>query len=198
MVKDGWENINGVLHHQSLFYISEIIWTKFISKHYNDLLVGHFGIKKIRELMIQKYYWPILYHDIINYMKKCNICLALKAVRHKSYNDLYSLPIPTHYLKNLLIEFIMGLPISMDWEEDSYNSILVIINWLTKMVHYKLVKDTLNVSNFAEVIINIVIKHHGLLNSIITNWGLLFISKFWLSLCSFFDIKQKLSIAFYS
>ena len=38
----------------------------------------------------------------------------------------------------------MGLPISTDWKGDSYNSILVIIDWLTKIVHYEPVKVTIN------------------------------------------------------
>ncbi len=39
------------------------------------------------------------------------------------------------------MDFIIDLLISADCKGDSYNSILVIINWLTKMVHYKLVKS---------------------------------------------------------
>ena len=65
------------------------------------------------------------------------------------------------------------------------------------MVHYKLVKITINALGLAKVITNMVIKYHGLSNSIITNWGLFFTLKFWLLLCYFLGIKQKLSIAFY-
>ena len=55
-VKDGWQNINGVLHHQSLPYVPEIIRTEFISRYHDDPLVGHFGIEKTRELVAWKYY----------------------------------------------------------------------------------------------------------------------------------------------
>ena len=55
-VKDGWEDINGVLHHQSLPYVPEIIRTELISRHHDDPLAGHFDIKKIRELVARKYY----------------------------------------------------------------------------------------------------------------------------------------------
>ena len=54
--QQGWDNINEVLHHQGLPYVPEIIRTELISRHHNDPLVGHFGIKKIRELIAQKYY----------------------------------------------------------------------------------------------------------------------------------------------
>ena len=65
------------------------------------------------------------------------------------------------------------------------------------MVHYKPVKITINTPSLAEVIIDVVVRHHGLLGSIVTNRGLLFTSKFWLLLCYFLSIKQKLSTVFH-
>ena len=55
----------------------------------------------------------------------------------------------------------------------------------------------INVSGLAEVIINIVIHYRGIPKSIITDRGLLFISKFWSLLCYFLRIKKKLFTAFY-
>ena len=196
-VKDGWENINGMLHHQGLFYVSEIIWIELISRHHDNLLAGHFGIEKTRKLVAWKYYWLTLYHNIDNYVKRCNICLASKAVWYKPYNDLQSLPVPTHGWKNLSMDFVTDLPILTDWKRDSYDSILIIIDRLTKIVYYKPVKVTINAPGLAEVIINVVVRYHDLPNSIITNWGSFFTSKFWSLLCYFLGIKRRLSTAFY-
>ncbi len=95
------------------------------------------------------------------------------------------------------MEFVTGLPISADWKGDSYNLILVIVNRLTKMVHYKPVKVTINAPSLAEVIVNVVVRHHGVSELIVTDRGLLFTSKFWSLLCYFLGIKRKLSTAFY-
>lgn len=38
---------------------------------------------------------------------------------------------------DLLINFMTGLPISTGWNYESYNSILVIVGCLMKMVHYR-------------------------------------------------------------
>ena len=54
-VKD-WQDIKGVLHHQGLPYVPEIIRTELISRHHDNPLAGHFGIEKTRELVVQKYY----------------------------------------------------------------------------------------------------------------------------------------------
>ena len=95
--------------------------------------------------------------DVEDYVKRCNICLASKAVQHKPYDDLQSLPIPTHRWKNLSMDFVTGLPILTNWKGDNYNSILVIVDWLTKMVYYKSVKVTINAPDLAEVIIHVIV-----------------------------------------
>ena len=118
-------------------------------------------------------------------------------MRHKPYGDLQSLPLSIHWYKDLLINFVTGLPISTNWKGDSYDSILVIVDWLTKKVYYKPIKININALGLAGVIIDVVVWHHGPFNSIITNRGSLFISKFWSSLCYFFGIKRKLSTAFH-
>ncbi len=93
--------------------------------------------------------------------------------------------------------FVTSLPISAEWKGDSYDLILVIVDWLTKTVYYEPVKVTINAPDLAKVIINMVVHHHGVLESIVTDWGSLFTSKFWSSLCYFLGIKKKLSTAFH-
>ena len=82
--------------------------------------------------------------------------------------------------------------------QKSYNFTLVIIDWLTKMIYYKPIKITINTPELAKVILNVVVWYYDLFNLIIFDKSLLFTFKFWLLLCYFFGIKQKLFIVFYS
>ena len=95
------------------------------------------------------------------------------------------------------MDFVTGLPLSADWKSDNYDSTLVIVNRLTKIVHYKPFKVTIDTPGLAKVIIDVVVWHHGLPDSIVTNRGSLFTSKFWSSLCYFLRVKRKLSTAFH-
>ena len=95
------------------------------------------------------------------------------------------------------MNFLTALPILTDWNGNSYDSILVIVDWLTKMVHYKPVKVSIDAADLAEVIIDVVVQHHGLSDSIVTDRGLLFTSKFWSSLSYFLGIKRRFSTTFY-
>ena len=40
---DGWEDVEGILHHQGLSYVPEIIRTELIGRHHDDSFAGHFG-----------------------------------------------------------------------------------------------------------------------------------------------------------
>ncbi len=71
------------------------------------------------------------------------------------------------------MDFVIGLSIPANWKSNSYNSILVIVDQLTKMVYYKPVKVTINALSLAEMIINVVVRQHRILESIITDRGLL-------------------------
>ena len=65
------------------------------------------------------------------------------------------------------------------------------------MVHYEPVKVTIDAPGLAEVILDVVVRHHGLPDSIVSDRGSLFTSKFWSSLCYFLGIKRRLSTAFH-
>ena len=50
-----------------------------------------------------------------------------------------------------------GLLLSANWKDDSYNSILVIVDCLTKMINYEPVMVIINAPGLAEVIIHMLI-----------------------------------------
>lgn len=58
------------------------------------------------------------------------------------------------------------------------DTILVIVDWLKKIVYYQPVKITVDALDFVEVILDMVVPHHGLPNSIVSDWGSVFISRF--------------------
>ena len=65
------------------------------------------------------------------------------------------------------------------------------------MVYYKPVKVTINALAFAEVNMKTIVQYHSLPDLIVSDWGLVFSSKFWFSLCYFLKIKRTLLMAFY-
>ncbi len=75
---------------------------------------------------------------------------------------------------------------------------LVIVNFCTKIIYYKLVKvNTIDTPGLVEEILDIVVQHYNLPNLIISDQNFVFTLKFWLLLCYFLRIQQKLSITFH-
>lgn len=55
------------------------------------------------------------------------------------------------------MDFVTKLLISIDWNGETYDLILIIINWPTKIVYYKPVKITVDISGLVKVIIELVV-----------------------------------------
>ena len=96
------------------------------------------------------------------------------------------------------MDFVTRLPIWTDWKDDSYDSILLIVTQLIKIVYYELVKVTIDALELPEVILHVVVWHHGLPNSIVSYRDSFFTSKFCSLLCYFLGIKRRLSTTFCS
>lgn len=68
----------------------------------------------------------------------------------------------------------------------------MIVYKLAKIVYCKFVKTIINITEQVKVTIDVVIRHHKLSNSIMSNENALFMSKFWSFSYSFLDIKYQL------
>ena len=88
---------------------------------------GHPGQNKTVDLIRRDYTWPRLCEFVKKYCKSCTTCMRTKPQRHKPYGLLKQLPIPKRPWNSISMDFIETLPTS-----SGSNSILVIVNWLTK------------------------------------------------------------------
>lgn len=61
----------------------------------------------------------------------------------------------------------------------------------------KPIKIIIDTSELRKIIINILAKDYGLFNLIVSDFGSIFTANFWLLLCFYLKIKQKLSTVFY-
>ncbi len=76
------------------------------------------------------------------------------------------------------MDFVTRLLVSTNWKGQTYNLILVIVNRLTKMVHYEPIKVTIDISGRVEIIIEVIVRHHGLPDSIVSDQGAVLVQSF--------------------
>lgn len=72
------------------------------------------------------------------------------------------------------MHFITGLP-----KAKGYEAIMVLVDRLSKYVHFVLLKHPYYVKNLDDVFVKEVIRLHGIPISIVSNRDLVFVSNFW-------------------
>ena len=62
MEDSDWEQWNGILYYKNLLYIpkDETIRETIIQQNHDHPLAGHPRVKRTRDLILAKYYWPTL------------------------------------------------------------------------------------------------------------------------------------------
>ena len=95
-------------------------------------------------------------------------------VRHAPYEMLQSNEVPDQPWKSIAIDFITDLPNS-----DRYDTILVVIDRVTKMSHFIPCRKDLDGRQFATLFLKEIIRLHRIPCDSITDRGSLFTSELW-------------------
>ena len=166
--------------------------TTSISQCHDSGLAGHGGTAKTTELVSRQYYGPKMRETIKRYVKNCDRCQRSRAVRHAPYGLLQPNEVPDQPWRSIAMDFITDLP-----ESDRYDTILVVIDRLTKMSHFISCKKNLNARQFTTLFIQHIGRRHGILRDIITDRGSLFPSGLWKQITGELGIERRLSTAFH-
>jgi hypothetical protein len=130
---------------------------------------------KMYQDLKQHYWWTKMKIEIARYVVKCDTCRRVKAIHMKTAGPLQSLPIPTWKREDISMDFIVGLPRMTK----GFDSIWVIIDRLTKIVHFLPVKVKYPVITYAELYIAGILSLHEIPKTIVSDHGPQFVSKFW-------------------
>ncbi|GJW31219.1 putative reverse transcriptase domain-containing protein [Tanacetum coccineum] len=124
------------------------------------------------------YWWPNMKADIATYVSKCLICSKVKAEHQKSSGLLQQPKIPERKWEKITMDFISGLPRT----PSGYDTIWVIVDWLTKSTHFLPMKKTNSMEKLIQQYLKEIICRHGVPVSIISDKDSRFTSGFWRSL----------------
>ncbi len=92
---------------------------------------------------------------------------------HRPFGLLRPLPIPSRPWGSIAMDFITDLP-----TVKAKNSILVVVDRLTKMAHFIPCSKSITAEETAQSILDGIVRLHGLLEEIVSNKGPQFASKF--------------------
>jgi hypothetical protein len=160
--------------------------------HHDALVAGHPGRARTLELLSRKYYWPHQCQYVQWYVDNCDTCKRIKPIRHALFRLLKPLQLPTRPWDSISMDFITRLP-----EMEGCNALWVIVDRLTKMSHFIACKDTMTPKDLAKGFMFHVVRAHSLPNSIISDRGSLFTSRFWKQIMKAMGTTRNLSTAFH-
>ena len=165
---------------------------KILRSRHDSALAGHPGVAKTLELISRNYLWKGLKRDVEIYVAGCAVCQRTKLNTQGEHGHLRTLEVPERPWQHITMDFIEKLP-----ESNGYDSILVVVDRLTKWAIFISTKTTLTSSQLAELLVEQVFTQHGLPESIVSDRGSKFVSKFWRYVTSRLNIGLRLSTAYH-
>ena len=90
--------------------------------------------------MKKRFWWYGMKREIAEYVARCDSCQRIKAEHQRPAGLLQSVQIPQWKWDEIGMDFIVGLPRT----RAGYDSIWVVVDHLTKAVHFIAVKNSYN------------------------------------------------------
>jgi hypothetical protein len=135
----------------------------------------HLGTNKMYQDLKKNFWWTRMKREIARYVSLWDTCQRIIADHLRPTGNLQPLSIPEWKRENICMDFIVGLPRT----SHEYNSIWVIMDRLTKSAHFIPIATTYRVRQYAELYISHIVRYHGILKTIISDRGSIFVACFW-------------------
>jgi hypothetical protein len=153
----------------------------------------HPGSTKMYHDLKQKCCWYGLKRDVAAHVAMCDVCQRVKVKHQRPAGLLHLLKVPEWKWEEIDMDFITGLPRT----PKGYDSIWVIVDRLTKVAHFILIKTTYKGSQLAELYMAQIVCLHSVPKKIVFDRGSQFTSRFWKSFHENLDTKLNFSSAYH-
>lgn len=132
---------NGILNYRDKIVIPQCdedksLPTDIIQSHHDPPAEGHLGAASTYSSVARNFFWHGLLQQVRKFIRNCHTCSRIKYSREKTQGLLRPLPVATKRWQHIAMDFIVDLPKSRDWYSNEYNSMFVVIDRMTKQVHF--------------------------------------------------------------
>ena len=163
---------------------------QILQLYHDSPSAGHPGQEKTSELIRQHFYWSDMENEIIRYVKGCDLCQRSKP-SNITYGTTRPLSIPARNWSHISCDFVTGFP----KDKDGYDSVLVIVCRLSKMVKFLPGRSTDKIEDTAHNFLRHIYTLFGLPDNITSDRDPKFTSNFWKAVNNLLNIKLNMSTA---
>jgi hypothetical protein len=164
-----------------------------LKEMHNVAYAGHPGYQKTVAAIKSHYFWPGMKKEIAEYIARCMECQKVKAEHRHPAGLLQPLPIPEWKWDVVTMDFITGLPRT----SKQHDSIMVVVDKLTKAAHFIPLKTTHRAADVADIFLKEVARLHGIPKTIVSDRDPKFTSNFWRGLFKGFRTNLNFSTTYH-
>jgi hypothetical protein len=129
-----------------------------LDEAHNSAYSIHPGSTKMYLDLKTRYWWRGMKKEIAQYVARCDTCQRTKAEHQRPAGLLQPLLVPKWKWEEIGMDFVIGLPQT----QKGNNSIWVVIDRLTKVAHFILVKTTFGGATLARIYLKEIVRLHGI------------------------------------
>ena len=166
------------------------IRSRLMHEYHDSPMGGHLGREKTFLALSRDYYWNHQYKWVRKWVRSCDTCQRIKPTA-SSQAPLRPLPIPTDCWKSISMDFIFGLPP----DARQRDGVVVFVDRFSKMAHMAPVSQNITAEETALLFIDVVFRHHGLPETIVSDRDPRFTALFWRSVFKLLDTSLDMSTA---
>src|SRR5260221_310510 len=193
---DEWERDGDLVMYRGCVYVPKDpqLHHDIVCTHHNSVMTGHPGWWKTLELVSCNYWWLGISCYVTSYVAGCDTCNQCKSFPTQKVGKLTPNWVPSCCWEVISVDTIGEL-----LESKGYNTILVVVDRLSKHIHAvpTVTTATVDSAGVAHLFLEHVWRHHGLLEAIISDRGSAFVSNFSRELAALLNIRLTPSTAYH-
>jgi transposase InsO family protein len=189
-----WSIEHGLLLFKDRIFVPDEgdLRARLLDEVHRQKSTAHPGRDKTKELIRPRYYWDNWAKDITRYVDNCMTCKRNNTRRDKPPGLLHPLPIPDRPWQHVTMDFR-----SFPKDKDGYDAAFVIVDRLSKKPLSLPCHKTTTAEDMARMYIETIYRWKGPPDTIVSDRGGQFISKFWDEFCRILGVKLRLSTSHY-
>jgi len=185
---------HGRLHHKGRLVLSaNSAWIpRLLAEYHTTSTGGHSGVFRTYRRISQSLYWIGMKKMVTDFVAACLVCQQHKYLASSPQGLLQPLPIPNAVWEDISLDFIVRLP-----KSNGYDSVLVVVDRLSKYGHFIPIKHPYSAKSIAEVFAKEIVRLHGIPASIVSDRDPTFLSLFWKELFRMQGTQLNMSTAYH-